>query len=282
MARVRGATATRELRKQAGSGKFLTVSDGDAYEVAFAGVLKHGLEGDLAEPMGIEVVWKERRDGTRYSEEYDPKKHSEGDITVRFMWNVLVRGKAEDGSEDEMKIFEQGPQFFDQFIKHKDKKGYAYWFTISREGKGQFDTKYSLDREDAIPEGEVEDIKNMKLNDLDTANEENNNGNEDAPRDDNKSNGRSSGSNRRRAADAPRTSASGNGGLSDDQKSKIKEAMLQLPDPAKAKGAFMTRFGIEKLGELPPDKVDDAIGFINSIREGEGDTSGGVDDPFFG
>ena len=109
MARVRGATATKELRKSAGGGKFLTLKDGDEVEGCFAGVLKHGLEGDLAEPLGVEVVWINGQNG-RYSVEYDPNVHDDDDMRVSFMWNILVRGGAEDGSEDEMKIFQQGPQ----------------------------------------------------------------------------------------------------------------------------------------------------------------------------
>jgi len=286
MARVRGATATKEMRKNAGGGKFLTVKDGDEYEVCFAGVLKHGLEGDLAEPLGMEVVWIDGANG-RYSVEYDPKAHDEDDMRVSFMWNVLVRGEADDGSGDEMKIFQQGPQFFDLFIRHKDKKGYGYWFTIGRKGSGQFDTKYSLDREDKIPDGEIEDIKQMELHDLD---KEASNTRSDAQSEEEEEK-KPRRSRRRRASDAARTAGSdgsngkGNPGnadsLSSQQREDMKAACLALPDPGAAQQALKSRFGVAKLGDIISSQFDEAMGFIANIAAGEGSGSAEVDDPFF-
>jgi hypothetical protein len=286
MARVRGASATKEMRKSAGGGKFISLKDGDEVEGCFAGVLKHGLEGELAEPLGMEVVWIDGANG-RYSIEYDPKVHSEDDMRVTFVWNFLVRGEAEDGSQDEMKIFQQGPQFFDQFIKHKDKKGYGYWFTISRTGSGQFDTKYSLDREDKIDDADIEDIKQLELLDLD---KEATSTREDDRGDNNKEDKKSRrSSRRRRAADAARTTsdedgssrASSNGSLSDEQRQKLKAACMALPDPTKAQDALKKRLGIAKLGDIVSDQFDDAITFIANIAAGEGDEAADVDDPFF-
>jgi hypothetical protein len=290
MARVRGATATKELRKSAGGGKFLTLKDGDEYEICFAGVLKHGLEGDLAEPLGVEVVWIDGRNG-RYSVEYDPNTHNEDDMRVSFMWNVLVRGGAEDGSEDEMKIFQQGPQVFDQFIKHKDKKGYGYWFTIAREGSGQLDTKYDLTREDRIPDQEIEDIKQLELHDLD---KEASDSARDEGREEQKEEKKPRRSRRRRAADAARTtsnddsgsngegkSRSNGDGLSKQQRDELKAACMALPDPGKAQEALKSRLGVAKLGDIVGSQFDDAMGFVANIAAGEGDGEAEVDDPFF-
>jgi hypothetical protein len=271
MARVRGASATKEMRKNAGGGKFISLKDGDEVEGCFAGVLKHGLEGELAEPLGMEVVWKDGPNG-RYSVEYDPKVHDEDDMRVTFVWNFLVRGDAEDGSQDEMKIFQQGPQFFDQFIKHKDKKGYGYWFTIGRTGSGQFDTKYALDREDKIDDAEVEDIKKQDKD-------------EKRPRR----------TRRRRAADGARTTNSGddggnskgdsdrsNGdGLDAKQRGELKAACMALPDPTKAQEALKGRLGVAKLSDIIGSQFDDAMSFIANIAAGEGDGAADVDDPFF-
>jgi hypothetical protein len=291
MARVRGATATKEMRKSAGGGKFLTLKDGDEYECCFAGVLKHGLEGDDAEPLGVEVVWIDGANG-RYSIEYDPKVHNEDDMRVSFMWNVLVRGGADDGSEDEMKIFQQGPQFFDLFIKHKDKKGYGYWFTIGRTGAGQFDTKYSLDREDKIPDEEIDDIKEMELHDLDKAASDSSRNEEREEEKQEKKSRRSS--RRRRAADAARTTSSGDSGsngegnsrsngdgLSKQQRDELKAACMALPDPGKAQEALKGRLGVAKLGDIISSQFDDAMAFIANIAAGEGDGGANVDDPFF-
>jgi hypothetical protein len=285
MAKVRGATATRELRKNAGGGKFLTLKDGDEYEVCFAGVLKHGLEGDLAEPLGVEVVWIDGSNG-RYSVEYDPNVHDDADMRVSFMWNVLVRGDAEDGSQDEMKILQQGPQFFDAFIKHKNKKGYGYWFTVGRTGSGQFDTRYSLDREDKIPEDEIDDIKQMSLHDLDKESSNTRNEGGDSANDD-KEEKRSRRSRRRRAADAARTTdsqksnGSNGGGLSESQVRELKAACMALPDPPKAQEALKGRLNIAKISEIAADQFDDAMKFVANIAAGEGNDSEDIDDPFF-
>lgn len=298
MAKVRGATATSQMRKNAGGGKFLSLSDGDEVEVAFAGVLKHGVEGDAAEPMGVEVVWLEGKSG-RYSVEYDPKKHREDDMKVSFMWNVLVRGSAEDGSEDEMKIFQQGGQFFDQFIKHKDKKGYHHWFSISRTGSGQFDTKYSLDREDPIEPEDIEDIKKMDLHDLDKESSGREQQQEETTKKP-KREGR-----RRRAADAPRTASgesksesksdngksdngssktngdNGNGDtlVSNEQRDALKTLLSGLPDPLRGQALFTERFKVSKLRELTADQFDDAKLFIETVARG-GAPEEKVDDPF--
>lgn len=289
MARVRGATATKEMRKSAGGGKFLTLKDGDEYECCFAGVLKHGLEGDEAEPLGVEVVWIDGANG-RYSVEYDPKVHDEDDMRVSFLWNVLVRGEADDGSEDEMKIFQQGPQFFDLFIRHKDKKGYGYWFTVGRKGSGQFDTKYSLDREDKIPDDEIADIKQMELHDLDKAASDSS---RNEAQEEDKEDKKSRRSRRRRAADAARTTsksddsngkgkAQSNGdGLSDAQRQELKAACMALPDPTKAQESLKSRLGVSKLGDIVSSQFDDAMSFIANIAAGEGDNEAPIDDPFF-
>jgi hypothetical protein len=295
MARVRGASATKEMRKNAGGGKFISLKDGDEVEGCFAGVLKHGLEGELAEPLGMEVVWKDGPNG-RYSVEYDPKVHDEDDMRVTFVWNFLVRGDAEDGSQDEMKIFQQGPQFFDQFIKHKDKKGYGYWFTIGRTGSGQFDTKYALDREDKIDDAEVEDIKKLELLDLDKeASDTRGDARGDTDKDEDKDEKRPRRTRRRRAADGARTTNSGddggnskgdsdrsNGdGLDAKQRGELKAACMALPDPTKAQEALKGRLGVAKLSDIIGSQFDDAMSFIANIAAGEGDGAADVDDPFF-
>jgi len=290
MARVRGATATKAMRKTVGGGKFISLKDGDEVEGCFAGVLKHGLEGELAEPLGIEVVWIEGKNG-RYSVEYDPNQHDEDDMRVSFMWNFLVRGEAEDGSQDEMKILQQGPQFFDLFIKHKDKKGYGYWFTIGRTGSGQFDTKYSLDREDKIPEEEIEDIKEQELLDLDK--EASNTRNESEEKAEEEEKPRRNRSRRRRAADAARTTertkSDSNGkskaaisnGLSQKQRDDLKAACLSLPDSGKAQESLKTRLGIAKLGDIAADQFDEAMAFLRGFATNEEADAAEVDDPFF-
>lgn len=292
MARVRGAKATKEMRKNAGGGKFVTLKDGDEVEGCFAGVLKHGLEGEGAEPLGVEVIWIEGKT-SRYSVEYDPKIHNEDDMRVSFMWNVLVRGEAEDGSEDEMKIFQQGPQFFDQFIKHKDKKGYGFWFTLSREGSGQFDTKYSLDREDKISDDDIEDVKGMQLHDLDK--EASNTRDDDDKEEEEDKKPRRDRSRRRRASDAARTTSDDKGDdskskdngrsngdlLSTQQRDKLKEACVALPDPKKAQESLKSRLGVSKLGDIIASQFDDAMAFVANIAAGEGNSAADVDDPFF-
>jgi hypothetical protein len=274
------------MRKNAGGGKFVSLKDGDEIEGAFAGVLAHGLEGDEAEPMGVEVVWIEGQNG-RYSVEYDPAVHDADDMRVSFMWNVLVRGEAEDGSQDEMKILQQGSQLFDLFIKHKSKKGYSFWFTVGRTGSGQFDTKYSLDREDRLNEDDLEAIKKMELHDLDKEASASNRDQGDDSDEDDKPKGRSR---RRRAAEAPRTksngastSSGGNGstGLSSDQRSQIKAVLQGLKDPNQAQDSLKKRFGISKMSELPVDEFDAAKHFLENIGRGESDSAADVDDPFF-
>lgn len=292
MARVRGASAAKEMRKRAGGGKFLTLSDGDEVEVAFVGVLKHGLDEDddpLAEPFGIEVVWVNGRNG-RYSIEYDPKQHDEDDMRVSFSWNVLVRGEAEDGSEDELKIFQQGPLFFDQFIRHKDRKGYGYWFTISRDGSGQFDTRYSLDKEDKIDSAEIEDMKQLDLHDLEKEITASRGENQQEQDDDDKP-GRKR-SRRRRARDAARSKSSksesesngsSNGtGLTKDQRNELKAACVALPDPTQAQEALRSRFGIEKISEISANQFEEAKAFLENIARGEGHAGDEEEeDPFF-
>ncbi len=273
MARVRGAAASTELSKKAGGGKFLTLEDGDEFEVAFLGVIKHGLEGDDAEPLGIEVVWLDGPNG-RYSVEYDPNEHTEDDMRVQFAWNVLVRAEdKEDGSpgEDEVKIFQQGPRFFKDWIRQKDKKGYDYWFTLGHEGSGQFDTKYSLDREDKIDDDELADLKKYELHDLEK--ELFRDREEQKDKKGGKRNKKAR-SGRARATDASRTAAksngangSSNGVISDTVAAELRQSIKDLPDAHTVMDKFKSKFEVGKLKELPSDKEVEARAWLSALSQ---------------
>lgn len=285
MARVRGDEATGEMRKRAGGGKFLSLKDGDSYQVAFAGRLQHGAKGDKGEPMGAEVVWLSSRNGKRFSEEYDPANadHDEDEVKVTFFWSVVVR---DDKGNCEARIFNQGARFYDEFVRLvvKKKNGVGYWFTIAREGSGQLDTEYHLDREDKFTEEELSMLKSFELHDLNKEAFQERDEEDEKPQ----QKGRNPRRGKRSADEAPRTSSgnnshsstAGNGTISDDQKNALKQALVNLKEVDGINESFQASFSIKRLKDLSSDKFDDAMTFLADIGRGEGDASSTVDDPF--
>lgn len=295
MARVRGAAATEELAKKSGGGKYLTLEDGDEEMVAFVGVIKHGLEGDLCEPFGCEVVWIESATG-RHSVEFDPKEHDESDARSQFAWNVLVRGDAEDGSQDEVKIFQQGPRFFKDWIRQKDKKGrsgYTSWFTLGRTGSGQFDTKYTLDREDEIDDADLEDLKSRELHDLEkeifrtredqaatkkpkqrrsggrtraseAARGPSSNGKSSSDGDSNASGGSNvSGANGNGAKTPSATAAV----ISDSAATELRQMIKDMPNASDVMDNFKKKFEVDKLKDLKTSREGEARAWLGALKQ---------------
>lgn len=292
MARVRGATAGNDLSKRAASGKFLTLSDGDVVKVAFLGVLKGDVE---AEPLGVEVVWIESKGGRR-SMEYNPALHDAADMRAQFLWNVLVHPEDGHPSAGEQKIFQQGPKFFNKWVAHRQKKGYGYWFEIGRTGAGQFDTEYSIDRDDQIDERDLADMKQMELIDLDDAAFRDDDDDDKKKKEKDKKGGRtraSAAARTRRSDDTPpqestqqslpseakptdaksASSASSNGGsngngqpkfISDAEGDLLRNKIKELPDPEVVYEQFKSKFNC-KVKELPAARFKEAVDFVDAM-----------------
>ena len=56
---------------------------------------------------------------------------------------------------------------------------------------------------------------------------------------------------------------------------------MKLPNMAEVRSAVTSRYGLEKLLDLPASKFDDAMAFIERIAASSEATSAPVDDPFF-
>lgn len=283
MAIRKGVKASREKRKNIGGNKYLKLNDGDVFLVAFLGVL---MKGEEEEPLAVEVVWKEGRQG-RYSELYDETKHNESDIKTSFVWQVAaidISDLHEDDDIDfdsaEVKILQGGPSIFDLFIKQRDgRKGLGHWFELSRVGSGQYDTKYGLERDEKLEEEDMDRLKSMELLDLEaeiTKDERDGDG-DDAPEEPKRAR---RGRRRRRSEEAPKTvnkreasdlrlvEGADDPTITPEQMGKLKSVLKSFEgeEMTKAQVALASKFGIKKLNQLQSDDFDSAIDFLEEMK----------------
>lgn len=274
MAIRKGVDASRKQRVSMGSSsKYLKLTEGDTYLIAFAGVLIHGED---EEPVVAEIVWYETKEGRR-SELYDPDKHAEDQIKTNFTWNVAVKDEA--SGEISMKLLQSGTQIFDRFIKFRDgRKGLKYWFEISREGSGQFDTKYALEIDEKVTPEEMEVFEGLDFIDI-VKELESSNEPEEAPKP--RREGKRNRKEERKAQAARAVSAPARHSEDEDDEdlddldvgdendtasleelARIKTALKGAPKTTGKKLA--KHFGIKSLGQILSKDVKDVLAFIAS------------------
>lgn len=260
MARVRGVAGSTDLAKRAAGGIHLKLEDGESATVCFAGFLA---TGEDTEPLGVEVVWYEGKNGRR-SEEYDPTKHNADAVSVRFLWNVFIK------ETSEVKVWSQGPKFFRKWLNQKNKNRMGCWFEIERSGT-DMDTDYTIAKGDEISDDELEDIKRLDLHDLDRAAFSSDEG--ATPNKDEKQKRQVR---KTSANEAPRThkpsSTAGNGSgstavISAETAKTLRQAIQDMPNSEDVYAKFKNKFGVDKLKDLPAEQETAAVHWLKATGQ---------------
>jgi len=137
-------TAYEAADNAGGGGRYLSISDGEEYEVVF-----------LGSPIVDKKVWD---DELNTYVAYDPDKHERA--TTKFLCNVY------NVTEDAHQVYEFGIMVMKQLRPNFEKRSPSDWsFFISREGKGM-NTEYKVILGNDLDEADKKKYADIELYDL--------------------------------------------------------------------------------------------------------------------
>ena len=152
---------------------------------------------------------------------------------LRIAYNVALVDSRE------VKVFEQSEAFFRELVIVRKKYGFDKWaFEIQRHGSG-LDTKYKILADRPLTDDEQRIFKELPLLDLKKVYTE-------------------QGTNEKKGASGRTTEAPGI-----DAKAEIVQALKALPPTAVSR--FLSQFSVQKVRDLPVEKLSDAKAFVAQL-----------------